>query len=69
MGYWNKIRVDFPQVFARMAMTEREIGYSVNKDKNGPVWLDELDPQRGNAVKEPNFECGFVCESVKTSND
>ena len=26
MGYWNKIRVDFPEVFDEMAKLEREIG-------------------------------------------
>ncbi len=26
MGYWNKIRVDFPEVFERMAALQRELG-------------------------------------------
>ena len=30
-GYWNKIRVDFPIVFARMAKVENDIGASINK--------------------------------------
>lgn len=40
MGYWNKIRVDFPEVFERRARQEREIGHSCIKG----VFLDELDP-------------------------
>lgn len=72
MGYWNKIRVDFPHAFAEMAKIEREIGHAVNKeeiglDENGkrlsrPVYLDELDPQRGNFAKEVKIECDMVCE-------
>jgi len=44
IGYWNKIRVDFPDVFARRAKQERDIGATINKirtakKKNGlPVW-------------------------------
>lgn len=30
-GYWNKIRVDFPEVFKRMAELERDIGAAINK--------------------------------------
>jgi 3'-phosphoadenosine 5'-phosphosulfate sulfotransferase (PAPS reductase)/FAD synthetase len=50
IGYWNKIRRDFPETFARMAVLEREIGHSIQKDEHGPVWLDELDPERGSAA-------------------
>lgn len=42
-GYWNKIRRDFPEVFARRAAMEREIGHSCIKG----VYLDELDPHAG----------------------
>ncbi|QGH73774.1 hypothetical protein [Vibrio phage vB_VhaP_VH-5] len=64
MGYWNKIRKDFPHVFARMAMVEREVGHSLLKDKDGAVWLDELDPDRGRMSKEPDIECSLVCSST-----
>ena len=65
MGYWNKIRVDFPSVFIRMAETERKIGHSINRSKGLPVFLDELDPSAGHGVKEPSIECGVFCESAK----
>lgn len=66
IGYWNKIRRDFPDVFARMARLEREIGASVLREDSrrgtgGPLWLDELDPLRGNHADEPNFECSLLC--------
>lgn len=62
MGYWNKIRIDFPEKFKKMAEFEREIGYSICKDKNGPVFLDELNPNRGNYKLDKPGNCGFVCE-------
>ena len=32
IGYWNKIRVDFPAEFDRMAELERKIGHAVLKE-------------------------------------
>lgn len=57
MGYWNKIRVDFPEVFDRMAKLEREVGHSCI---NG-VYLDELDPNRGRMEDEIMPDCGVMC--------
>lgn len=60
MGYWNKIREDFPQVFESRAKLEREVGYSMLKDEKGPVYLDELDPDRGrNTIIVP--DCSIAC--------
>lgn len=63
MGYWNKIRVDFPEQFDKMAKAERLLGYALNKDKNGQIYLDELDPNRGHALKDAPGDCGFTCET------
>lgn len=63
MGYWNKIRVDFPEVFAKRAAQERKVGHAINKDKFGPVWLDELDPSRGVFKNDSPGDCGFSCET------
>lgn len=57
MGYWNKIRIDFPDVFDRMAKLEREVGHSCI---NG-VYLDELDPNRGRIEDEIMPDCGVMC--------
>lgn len=57
MGYWNKIRVDFPEVFQRMSKLEREIGHSCIKG----VYLDELDPDRGRMKDEIMQDCGIMC--------
>lgn len=57
-GYWNKIRVDFPEVFDRRAKQEREIGHSCIKG----TFLDELEPDKGNAKQEVMEDCGIFCE-------
>jgi hypothetical protein len=61
MGYWNKIRRDFPETFERMAALEREIGASVLRSNGQQLFLDELDPTRGNHADEPSFECSLLC--------
>ena len=58
MGYWNKIRVDFPEVFESRAKLERDIGASCI---NG-CFLDELDPSRGRMSDEIMEDCGIFCE-------
>ena len=57
MGYWNKIRKDFPEVFESRAKLEREIGHSCI---NG-VFLDELEPGRGRIEDEISTDCGIMC--------
>lgn len=57
-GYWNKIRIDFPETFERMARLERQIGHSCI---NG-VFLDELEPDAGRMTKEIMPNCGLVCD-------
>lgn len=62
MGYWNKIRIDFPQVFDDMAKLEREIGHSILKESDGtPIYLDELNPNRGRMSDEIMQDCGIMC--------
>lgn len=62
MGYWNKIRKDFPQVFDRMAAQERALGRSCIRTKqDGQVFLDELSPTRGRFEDEPRISCGITC--------
>lgn len=74
MGYWNKIRVDFPEVFERQAHMERLLGTSVIR-KEGPksaegrrtslpLYLDELPPDAGNYKAEPSIKCGIICEGL-----
>jgi len=71
MGYWNAIRKDFPEEFNRMAKLERELNFSINKDKNGRVFLDELEPNRGNFKRDMPESCSFLCgyENPITNNE
>lgn len=56
MGYWNKIRKDYPEVFKARAKLERDIGHSILKE----CYLDELDPKRGRN-KEIMPQCDIFC--------
>ena len=69
IGYWNKIRRDFPQTFTRMAELERAIGASVLRSNGESLWLDDLDPQRGNHADEPSFECSLLCALAEEDID
>lgn len=64
-GYWNKIRRDFPDVFERMAQTERKIGASILRVKGQSVYLDALDPVAGRDQRQPAIECGVFCQMAK----
>lgn len=72
-GYWNKIRVDFPEVFAETAAIERELGRTICKrewTENGErklerIYLDELPPDLGNYPAEQEFQCGIFCQMAE----
>lgn len=62
MGYWNRIRKDFPEVFENRAQLERLCGHAILKDSKGtPIYLDELEPDRGNMNTEIFPDCGIMC--------
>ena len=57
-GYWNKIRVDFPDHFNKMAELERGLGNSCLRGQ----FLDELDPNKGHKQKVVMPDCGNFCD-------
>lgn len=59
MGYWNKIRKDFPEVFEKRAKMERDLCHTI---LNGQ-YLDELDPERGRN-KIIIESCSLLCEEL-----
>jgi len=63
MGYWNKIRKDFPEHFDKMAKIERKIEHSIfrNKETNERIYLDELSKDMGNYKTEPAISCDLSC--------
>jgi hypothetical protein len=65
--YWNMVRVDFPEVFARRARQERELNHALAKVEDAPVFLDELDPDLGKGRPLPNIECSLMCAIAESS--
>jgi hypothetical protein len=61
MGYWNKIKVDFPEQFDRMAKLERVKNQTIFKDR----FLDELQPTDGNYPTEQKIECSIFCQMAE----
>ena len=60
MGYWNKVRADFPEIFHLRARREREICHSCIKG----IYLDELKPDRGNPDDEIMPDCSIACQMI-----
>lgn len=73
MGYWNKIRQDFPEVFERMAALQRQLGkgsgFWRERDTGERITLDDLAPDRGRHDKEPNIECSLLCHAAEAEID
>lgn len=67
-GYWNKIRIDFPLVFQRMANLQQTLGPGSYffKGKDGHrISLANLNEGEGNYPDEPDISCGVFCEMVE----
>ena len=64
-GYWNKIRIDFPEQFDRMAKVSRQIGSRMTRDGETRIFLDELKPGTGDYQTEPEIQCGLFCEMAQ----
>ncbi len=67
MGTFNLLRKTHPEIFDRMARVERDLNVSCirvevkgQKEKE-KLFLDELEPNRGHILKEPDIECGIIC--------
>ena len=64
-GYWNKVRMDFPPAFDRMAALSRRLGVRLVKVGGERRFLDELPRNVGNYPTEPKIECGIFCEMAE----
>lgn len=64
-GYWNKIRVDFPAQFDRMAELSRRLNARMTRDGEERIFLDELRPGTGDHQTEPSIQCGIFCEMAQ----
>lgn len=66
-GYWNKIRVDFPDYFEQMCQVQDLLGpgsyfWPALVGGTGRISLRMLPPDAGNMQEEPDFSCGAMCE-------
>jgi hypothetical protein len=61
LGYWNKIRNDFPIEFQNMAQMEKKIGAKILKHKGERIWLSDLPNGAGDYPVETEIECGIFC--------
>ena len=69
IGYWNKIKKDFPDHFNKMARIERDVGNSILKYRSGekegtPLFLDNLENNMGRYDQEPPISCSLGCGMV-----
>lgn len=62
MGYWNRIRKDFPLVFDEMSRIERSIGHTIHRRNSLPLYLDELESDAGRFEEDQPGECGPLCQ-------
>lgn len=62
MGYWNKIRKDFPEVFEEVSQVEQETGHTVLKKDGKQLFLRDLQEDWGihNDIEIP--DCGLFCD-------
>ena len=64
-GYWNKIRIDFPETFKARAEQSRRIGARILNVNNVHKFLDEIEIGAGNYQEEPEIQCGIFCEMAQ----
>lgn len=62
LGYWNKIKIDFPIQFNKMAELEKKIGAKILKLKDERIWLSDLPENVGEYFSEKSVECGIFCQ-------
>lgn len=72
IAYWQAIREDFPERFAKILALQEEIGPGAYflMFRSGPregerMGLRELPPGRGNMAREPVFSCSFQCDQIE----
>lgn len=58
--YWNKVRLHFPETFAKRAAQSRLLGVKLVRVKNVRCYLDELPPDLDGPKED--IECGPVCQ-------
>lgn len=62
MGYWNKIRKDFPDVFKATSELEIKTGHTVLKENGQQLYLKDLPTDKGNQNDLEIPDCGLFCD-------
>ena len=65
MGYWNKVRIYYPDRFKGACELSRSVGARPLMVDGVHKFLDELEHDRGDYENEPEIQCGVFCESAK----
>lgn len=64
LDYWKRVRLHFPEVFARRARQERELNITINRvTKDGvrsEIYLDEIEAGDPKGA-DPQISCGLFC--------
>lgn len=76
LTYWKRVRLHFPEVFARRARQERELGVAINrvtrKGVRSEIFLDEIDPGDPTGPDTVHISCGLFCmveaDALNTTN-
>lgn len=61
MGYFNKIRTDFPEVFEKRRKTWAALGVKPFVRRGVRISLDQLNPGDGRDEPPQDIECGVFC--------
>ena len=73
MGYWNRIRVDFPENFEEVASIQDILGpgsyFFRDRKTKERISLRMLDPNAGRFEPVESFECGAVCEMSESRTE
>lgn len=62
IGYWNKIKRDFPDVFKVVSDLEVETKHTCLKKDGKPLYLKDLKPDDGNHTDIKIPECDLFCD-------
>jgi hypothetical protein len=61
-GYWNRVRLHFPDVFARRCQQSRTLGVRLIRIRGVRRFLDELPPEED--APDDAIDCGPVCQTA-----
>lgn len=64
-GYWNKVRVDFPEIFKARVEQTRRLGARLLNVNGVHKFIDEIEIGAGNHQTEPEIQCGIFCEMAQ----